>query len=409
MERAANLNGHEYIIGISESNDVSTSLSSQTDDSNSHGTFGQDNPSINTGTPVSQLALFSQNVSNSTNSSLTRTDNHHRRNRGPLNSGLWITVELVANVSQIIAAIIVLSLSRHEHPRTPLFVWIIGYTAGCVSTLPYLCWRYLYVSSQTPDQDPAHSNQGATGNNHPESSVYADRVITRNPPEENGHNPSFELGQTVITSPRINAIVGNFKTALDCFFAVWFVVGNIWVFGGHSSSHDAPNLYRLCIVFLAFSCIGYALPFLLCTMICCCLPCFISIMGMRDDTPHGRGATSESINELPSYKFKSRRQKSRGNSDFDSHSSGGILAAGTDKERTISAEDAVCCICLSKYVDNDELRELPCTHFFHKECVDKWLKLNALCPLCKAVVGATSSQPSVTDTGIHHYAGLTEV
>nr|ACG27213.1 hypothetical protein [Zea mays]ACG34323.1 hypothetical protein [Zea mays] len=32
--------------------------------------------------------------------------------------------------------------------------------------------------------------------------------------------------------------------ALDCFFAVWFVVGNVWVFDGHSSAHDAPNLYR---------------------------------------------------------------------------------------------------------------------------------------------------------------------
>lgn len=32
--------------------------------------------------------------------------------------------------------------------------------------------------------------------------------------------------------------------ALDCFFAVWFVVGNVWIFGGHSSAHEAPNLYR---------------------------------------------------------------------------------------------------------------------------------------------------------------------
>jgi hypothetical protein len=31
---------------------------------------------------------------------------------------------------------------------------------------------------------------------------------------------------------------------LDCFFAVWFVVGNVWVFGGHASANEAPNLYR---------------------------------------------------------------------------------------------------------------------------------------------------------------------
>lgn len=43
---------------------------------------------------------------------------------------------------------------------------------------------------------------------------------------------------------RIVALLENFKMALDCFFAVWFVVGNVWIFGGHSSSSDAPNLYR---------------------------------------------------------------------------------------------------------------------------------------------------------------------
>ena len=64
-----------------------------------------------------------------------------------------------------------------------------------------------------------------------------------------------------------------------------------------------------------------------------------------------RGATPESINALPSYKFKSKRgsctgEENEGNSE--SIGEGGILAAGTDKERAISAEDAVSsyCYCL---------------------------------------------------------------
>ncbi|KAJ0960511.1 hypothetical protein J5N97_001601 [Dioscorea zingiberensis] len=102
-----------------------------------------------------------------------------------------------------------------------------------------------------------------------------------------------------------------------------------------------------------------------------------------------RGATPESIDALPRYKFKSKKGHTGEENDINSESigEGGILAAGTDKERIISAEDAVCCICLAKYVDNDELRELPCTHFFHLDCVDKWLKINASCPLCKFEVG----------------------
>lgn len=42
--------------------------------------------------------------------------------------------------------------------------------------------------------------------------------------------------------------------ALDCFFAVWFVVGNVWIFGGHSSAADAPNLYRyFAMVYISFT------------------------------------------------------------------------------------------------------------------------------------------------------------
>lgn len=53
-----------------------------------------------------------------------------------------------------------------------------------------------------------------------------------------------------------------------------------------------------------------------------------------------------------------------------------------------------CCICLINYEDEDELRELTCSHLFHKDCVDKWLKINATCPLCKCEVGETAQEAS---------------
>lgn len=43
---------------------------------------------------------------------------------------------------------------------------------------------------------------------------------------------------------RLDVLLDHFKMALDCFFAVWFVVGNVWIFGGHTSAAEAPNLYR---------------------------------------------------------------------------------------------------------------------------------------------------------------------
>lgn len=42
-----------------------------------------------------------------------------------------------------------------------------------------------------------------------------------------------------------------------------------------------------------------------------------------------------------------------------------------------------CCICLSQYEDGVDLHTLPCNHHFHANCIVKWLKMNATCPLCK--------------------------
>lgn len=46
-----------------------------------------------------------------------------------------------------------------------------------------------------------------------------------------------------------------------------------------------------------------------------------------------------------------------------------------------------CCLCLQEFEDNDELRLLPCQHFFHTQCIDRWFAAKAYhtrtCPLCK--------------------------
>ncbi|XP_021298783.1 E3 ubiquitin-protein ligase At1g63170 [Herrania umbratica] len=391
MERVESHSDQEHIIDITRHDDASSSSSHDEQPPGMNLTQSEDRPSSSTQAPTNQTS--SSNRLNSRNSSfMRRSDGYGRRRRSPLNSGLWISVELVVTVSQIIASIVVLSLSRNEKPQAPLFAWIVGYASGCVATLPILYWRFRN-RNQGIEQDLSHSRQGSSLGNPSESTSYTAISVTQASDEENNRITESATRNSQIAgtlSTRLNGLVDHFKMALDCFFAVWFVVGNVWIFGGHSSPSDAPKLYRLCIVFLTFSCIGYAMPFILCATICCCLPCIISVLGFREDFSQTRGATVESINALPIYKFKSKKSGNVNNQD-DSAGDGGILAAGTAKERVISGEDAVCCICLAKYADNDELRELPCIHVFHVECVDKWLKINASCPLCKSEVGEGSS------------------
>ncbi|KAI3802946.1 hypothetical protein L1987_31093 [Smallanthus sonchifolius] len=326
-----------------------------------------------------------------------------RRRWSPFDTLLWISIELGFTLGQIIASVVVLYISRNENPQTPLFAWIVGYAAGCVASLPFLYWRYLHRNQATENGSNQARQPTSEGNHQPEPNSYITISFAQSSEEQN--RPASSPNTWNGLNARLTMLVEHFKMALDCFSAVWFVVGNVWIFGVHSSSAEAPNLYRLCIVFLTFNCIGYAMPFILCGMICCCLPCIISIIGVHEDMNQMRGASEDSINALPTHKFK---LKKNGNNETtkDNNDSvvddGGILAAGTEKERDISGVDAVCCICLAKYADNDLLRELPCMHFFHIECVDKWLKINASCPLCKFEIRGCNDISSTQDSNRQH-------
>ncbi|KAL9247867.1 hypothetical protein vseg_021250 [Gypsophila vaccaria] len=388
MEQPERRNENELVIDIRSSVEVASSSSAHDRVANEQGpSHSEDGPLSSARTVISQPPLPLSNISDSRNSSSNRRGNaHSRRRRSPLNSGVWISIELALTLIQIVVSVVVLALSRHEHPQTPLFTWVVGYAAGCVATIPLLYWRYLH-RSQVAELDSGQSRQSISNGNLTVGVSFSRAAQTLEDDNRmtDTSNRSASGLSVIIHNARLKASAEYFKMGLDCFFAIWFVVGNVWIFGGHASSSEAPNLYRLCVVFLIFSCIGYAMPFILCTTICCCLPCIISVLGFREDVNQTRGATTESINSLPTYKFK--RKKNRNNNEGAGEA--GVVAAGTEKERVISGEDADCCICLAKYANNDELRELPCSHLFHKDCVDKWLKINALCPLCKGEVGDT--------------------
>ncbi|RVW28940.1 hypothetical protein CK203_110343 [Vitis vinifera] len=81
----------------------------------------------------------------------------------------------------------------------------------------------------------------------------------------------------------------------------------------------------------------------------------LSLLLLKLREKHRGTSTPDSPpNVLPTYKFKSKEN-------------GGLLHL------------------LGKLCNNEELRELPCcSHFFHVECVDKWLKIKARCPLCQS-------------------------
>ena len=57
-----------------------------------------------------------------------------------------------------------------------------------------------------------------------------------------------------------------------------------------------------------------------------------------------------------------------------------------DSKSDLPQEHQSCCICLEKFASGDTRKTLPCLHGFHGECVDRWLRGNASCPVCKHAI-----------------------
>lgn len=70
-----------------------------------------------------------------------------------------------------------------------------------------------------------------------------------------------------------------------------------------------------------------------------------------------------------------------------------------------SNQEEYCAVCLSKYEEGEEVRELPmCKHSFHAPCIDKWFCSYFRCPLCRAPMGVNllqsqNSREELSDAG----------
>ncbi|XP_028893638.1 ras guanine nucleotide exchange factor P isoform X2 [Zeugodacus cucurbitae] len=69
-----------------------------------------------------------------------------------------------------------------------------------------------------------------------------------------------------------------------------------------------------------------------------------------------RGLARNEIDQLPSYKYNP-----------DTH----------------SGDQTSCVVCMCDFELKQVLRVLPCSHEFHAKCVDKWLRSNRTCPICR--------------------------
>lgn len=140
----------------------------------------------------------------------------------------------------------------------------------------------------------------------------------------------------------------SFRNAVDAFGLLWFVMGNMWLFGDedHSCTHPQKSpIYTLCISMLIINYIQICLPCILAILIipvfCLCMPCLIRILARLQSPRAAVGATDTMIESLPEI----------------------VITAAHLRP----GEDNTCPICLNEMAVGDAARALRCEHVFHKQ------------------------------------------
>ena len=166
------------------------------------------------------------------------------------------------------------------------------------------------------------------------------------------------------------ALVQSYKWTLNRIFGLlslgWFVVGIWWT---ARASDYSPLLYNVCKCLLGLFCIRTLFIFLWFGFIFGGEPQAVGYAG-----PFSRpGASPEMLDSLETSKFSE--------------------TAAAKKARE-EQEELQCSICLCEFEGEDDVRRLPCNHYFHKGCIDGWLRISRVCPMCNQDVSQAPLESS---------------
>jgi len=107
---------------------------------------------------------------------------------------------------------------------------------------------------------------------------------------------------------------------------------------------------------------------------------------------HHGGAPRDSIDNMS---YEQLLERFGDGSENRGASSGAISSLPVSKvgdpQSELPEDKRQCSICLEDFESGDDRTSLPCLHGFHTECVNRWLKSNGICPVCKTSVSTNGS------------------
>lgn len=91
--------------------------------------------------------------------------------------------------------------------------------------------------------------------------------------------------------------------------------------------------------------------------------------------PRIRGAATSLIQQLPTYIYR-----------------------GQNGERSDASQATTpdCLVCRCGFEVGEEIKSLPCFHSYHSDCIDSWLCLNKVCPVCQFSIDTQLSHDQLT-------------
>ena len=72
---------------------------------------------------------------------------------------------------------------------------------------------------------------------------------------------------------------------------------------------------------------------------------------------------------------------------------GVVTRAWGEAKKTGDARDAPrCAVCLESFLRGDRVSRLPCTHQYHRACIERWLSSHVECPVCRVDLAETDAR-----------------
>ncbi|KAJ8529283.1 hypothetical protein K7X08_036118 [Anisodus acutangulus] len=157
----------------------------------------------------------------------------------------------------------------------------------------------------------------------------------------------------------------------------WDVHAENYADSNRTSTSNVPRTGRTSrkeIILIFFVGVSLILPSLLC-LICVSCRIFLELSHRRQVTAAAAAASIASLAPMPMIVIEG----------LDESTIQSYPKVVLGESRRISGINVMtCAICLGEYGAGETLRCIPeCEHCFHIECVDKWLKMNSTCPICR--------------------------